>query len=115
MWLVLKNVRDLKYFLLVLCALVNLFNPFLQALLSGRYFFTGLSIIPPPPSTPGGRAVAELSWYSTAVLLSLPLPKCMQYSVFSRSCFTVICNSLARLLTCIEASVLSSSSPTEKQ
>lgn len=79
MWLVLKKVHHLKCFLLILRVLVNLFNPFLQAFLGGRYFFTGLSIVPLAPSTPGVRAVTEQSWYGTAVLLPLSFPKCMQY------------------------------------
>lgn len=108
-WLVLKNAHDMKYFLLFLHALVNLFNPFLQALLSGRYFFRGFSIVPLAPSTPGGKTVAELSWCCTAVSLPLPLPKCMQCSVFLRNCL-VSAIFLDRLLMCSEASLLSSSS-----
>lgn len=57
----------------------------------GDIFSGDFSIVPLAPSTPGGKTVAELSWCSTAVSLPLPLPKCMQCSVFLRNWFS-FCN-----------------------
>ena len=81
----------MKYFVLTLRALVIYLILFCRLYwVGGRFIFTGLSIVASAPCGPGERAVVALTCYSTAVSLPLPHPKCMQYSVFSRSWFSYL-------------------------